>query len=263
MARIATLITVLSLIVSGFGCSSMNNYPAASSPPAVISAVDLSTMNEIDLAEKVAMTRQEYKRSLQMLRDYYAGSGNNRKLSWSQKELSSLERIPDYTYVEDTIPGPELKGTMAIPAATAIYMDAEQIQRQSGLILPGGVTMPYIRNDNQLRLALDKYVSLIRQYPSSDKIDDAAFQAGYINEHLGNYDIALTFYQRAYQWDSRTPNPARFRAAYLLDNRLRHKDEAVDLYQEAITAEGVRFPQWEKYAQDRIKALTNTGDSVD
>lgn len=259
MARIATISTIIVFIVSGLGCQS------AGPDAPIISAtsydpVDLSTMNEIDLVEKVAMNRQEYKRSLQLLRDFYATSGNNRKLVWVRRELSSLERIPEYAYVQDTIPGPDLQARVSDPAATALYRDAEELQRESGLNLPGGITMPYIRNDNQLRLALDKYVSLIRRYPASDKIDDAAFQAGYILEHFGDYDLALTYYRRAYQWDTRTPYPARFRAAYLLDNRLQQKADAVELYQEAINTEGMRFPQWHKYAQERIQTLTNTSD---
>lgn len=261
MARIAIISTIIALIIFGFGC----NTAGPDAP--IISAtaydpVDLSTMNEIDLVEKVAMNRQEYKRSLQLLRDFYATSGNNRKLLWARRELSSLERIPEYAYVQDTVPGPDLQARVSDPAATALYRDAQELQRESGLNLPGGITMPYIRNDNQLRLALDKYVSLIRRYPSSDKIDDAAFQAGYILEHFGDYDIALTYYRRAFQWDQRTPYPARFRAAYLLDNRLRQKADALDLYQEAMDTEGVRFPQWNRYAQERIQTLTNTGNET-
>jgi tetratricopeptide (TPR) repeat protein len=222
------------------------------------SSYDLPDASEIDLVEKVAKSRMEYQASLEILADYYARTGNNRKLSWSQKELSSLTRFPQYNYVQDVIPGPELKARMADPEATALFLDAERNQRDSGLIPFVGITMPYASSSNLLRLALDQYTRLIRRYPASDKIDDAAFQAGYIHEHFKEYDLALTYYQRAYQWDSMTPHPARFRAAYLLDNRLHRKDEALQLYQEALAVEGVSYFKWKEYAEGRIAALTNT-----
>ena len=159
--------------------------------------------------------------------------GNNRKFTWADKELRSMERIPEYHYVENVIPGADLKARMAIPEATALFLDAEQNQRDAGLMPFVGVTVPYAKSSNLLRLALGQYERLIKDYPTSDKIDDAAFQAGYIHEHFKEYDIALTYYQRAYQWDSMTPNPARFRAAYLLDQRLHRKSEALTMYQEA------------------------------
>ena len=56
-----------------------------------------------------------------------------------------------------------------------------------------------------LRAALRKYGELISQYPTSDKIDDAAYKMARIHEGFGDYTIALAFYQRAYQWDAATP----------------------------------------------------------
>jgi tetratricopeptide (TPR) repeat protein len=113
-------------------------------------------------------------------------------------------------------------------------------------------------------LALEKYNRLIRQYPSSDKIDDAACKAGEIYEYFQDYSIALLYYKRSYQWDPDTTQPARFRSARILDKRLHRNAEALELYREAINTEG-RYGQlrmWKEYAEKRIKALYKTeGDN--
>ncbi len=257
MARIATVLTLIVIITSCIGCGS-NSYMRPSGSVISASTYDLSDVSEIDLVEKLAQDRMAYQASLEILTDYYARTGNSRKLSWSQKELASLTHIPQYNYVQDVIPGPELKARESLPEATALFLDAEQNQRDSGLIPFGGIIMPYARSTNLLRLALDQYTRLIKRYPTSDKIDDAAFQAAYIQEHFKEYDIALTYYQRAYQWDSMTPHPARFRAAYLMDKHLHRKAEALQMYQEGIAVEGLRYNKWKDFADNRVKVLANT-----
>jgi tetratricopeptide (TPR) repeat protein len=261
MARIATVLTLIVIITSCIGCGS-NGYTGARASVITATSYDLSDVSEIDLVENLAQNRTEYQASLEILEDYYARTGNSRKLAWSRKELSSFTRIPQYNYVQDVIPGPELKARMGDPEATALFLDAQQNQRDSGLIPFVGVPMPYAKSSNLLRLALDQYTRLIKRYPASDKIDDAAFQAGYIQEHFKEYDIALIYYQRAYQWDSMTPHPARFRAAYLLDNHLHRKAEALQMYQDAMPLEGVRYFKWQEYAVKRIQVLTGTASSV-
>jgi tetratricopeptide (TPR) repeat protein len=104
------------------------------------------------------------------------------------------------------------------------------------------------------------YTQLIRQYPTSDKIDDAAYQVAEIYESFKNYEIALLYYQRAYQWNPETPHPARFHAAVLLDKRLHRRDEALELYQEAVLHEGGRFDEWKVYGEKRIRELSTSDD---
>lgn len=107
-------------------------------------------------------------------------------------------------------------------------------------------------------MALTKYNSLIRQYPNSDKIDDAAYRAAGIYDYFKDYEIALLYYQRAYQWDPDTPYPARFYAASLLDKKLHRRDEALQVYQEAVLREGDRYDEWKMYGERRIKELSSS-----
>jgi tetratricopeptide (TPR) repeat protein len=222
-------------------------------------------MDEISMAETVALNRQEYQQGLQALSSYYERMGDHRKLDWVRKELKGLERTPQYKYVGDVIPSADLNANTPIPGADALYMDAERLKQDSGLAL-GPISFQIIRSENTLQLALDRYTKLIQRYPTSSKIGKAAFQAGHIHDHFKDYETALMYYQRAYQWDSTiaTSFPARFKAAYLLDKRLDRKDAAVDLYQEAIAGtEGLRWVEWKKYGIQRVKVLTKTGVAED
>ena len=263
MARIAIQLTASFLLIGACGgCGSGGGYRYPPGSPVLTPTVyGPDTMDEISLAEHVALNRQEYHQGLQALSDLYARTGDRRKLEWTRKEMSGLRKTPKYKYVGDVIPSADLSAKASIPEADALYMDAELLQRESGLIV-GPIRIPIVRSENTLQLALDKYSRVIHRYPTSNKIGKAAFQAGYIHEHRKDYETALMYYKRAYQWDSNiaTSFPARFKAAYLLDKRLDRKDEAVDLYQEAIAGtEGLRWTEWKKHGTQRVKVLTKTG----
>jgi tetratricopeptide (TPR) repeat protein len=161
--------------------------------------------------------------------------------------------MPKYKYIPDAeVATSDLKASALIPEADRLYMEGEQLEKRAG-------PLPFGKNEDQLRLALAKYNQVIREHPSSDKIDDAAFKAGGIYQYLKDYTIALLYYQRAYQWDPETIHPAEFRAAFILDKYLRRRAEALELYQQAIKR-GIQHDEWREYAQRRIKELTKSGE---
>ncbi len=110
-------------------------------------------------------------------------------------------------------------------------------------------------NQAKLRQALGLYNELIQQYPSSDKIDDAAYKAGRIYDYLKNYELAAVYYQRAFQWNEATTYPARYRAAWVMDQKLRMHKEALVLYQLAIVKES-RYSDNVEFAKERVAALS-------
>ncbi len=237
------------------GCNEGDRYepPVTGTTLSDVGIIDLSATTEIDLVEQVAVNRENYIQSLELLVDYYARTGNNTRLGQSQKELRSLKTMTHYTYIPDAVvPDASLKATMSIPEADALYLDAEQLRSDASTL--------GIKNKNTIRLALDMYMQLISRYQNSDKIDDAAFQIAEIHKGFKDYNTALLYYQRAYQWNPSTPYPARFQAAKVLDDYLARKDEAVELYQEAIRLEGTRYAQWKSFAEERIAELTNTAE---
>jgi len=217
-------------------------------PAAVVNVADKS---EVDLVEQMAVSRQAYQQGLQTLVSYYARTGNNMKLLWAQKELNAFSTMARYNYIM----GPEvldqnLKPTASIPAADTMFFEGEALEKKAG-------PLPVLKDENSLRLALQKYEDLIKQYPTSDKIDDAAYKAGTIHEYFQDYSIALMYYQSAYQWDPDTPYPARFRAARVLDKDLHRNAEALKLYQEAVQTEGrfEKYREWREFAERRIREM--------
>ena len=216
--------------------------------PASVVNIDTS---EADLVEQMAVNRQAYRQGLELLAGYYMRTGNNMKLEWAQKELAALNSMPKYNYIIEANVAPQnLKVSASIPEADDLYYEAQEIDKQAG-------TLPILKNENQLRLALEKYNEVIRKYPSSDKIDDAAYSAGVIYEYFKDYSIALLYFKRAYQWDPDTIYPARFRAARILDKNLHRNAEALQLYQQAVKTEGQfeKYREWRDYAEKRIREL--------
>jgi len=262
MARTILTAVVIVLLNVLVGCQGVDSgrgilMPARTST-SIVSApvVDITKAGETDYVEQIAVNRQEYRQGLELLIRYYTKTGNNMKFKWAKKELAALDSIPQYKYiVEPETAGPNLRASASIPEADDFYEDALQLEKDAGVIL---------KNNDLLRLALDKYDRLIRQHPSSDKIDDAAYRAGVIYEYFQDYSIALLYYKRAYEWDPDTINPARFRSARILDKRLHRNAEALALYREAIKTEGkyTKHKLWIEYAEGRIAALYKTeGDN--
>ncbi len=251
MARKALTATLIILVGVLVGCQTYDSGQGQLVPAqAGAAAVTQKVSGEVDLVEQMVLNRQSYRQSLAMLVEYYMGSGNNMKLEWAQKELKALDSMPKYKYlVEAEAAGPNLKASTPIPEADRLYGEALLLQGKAGQLV-------IIKDNNLLRLALDKYDQVIRKHPSSDKIDDAAFKAGEIYDYFKDYTIALLYYQRAYQWNPQTTYPARFRAAFVLDKRLHRRAEALELYQQALEKEGQQHLEWKNFTDGRIKELT-------
>ena len=257
MARIvltAVVIVLLSVLVGcqGFDSGRGQLVPAGTRTSlGSASVVNIAKAGEADFVEQIAVNRQAYRQGLGLLVKYYTRTGNNMKFKWVKAELAALDSIPQYKYiVEAESAGANLRASTSIPEADDLYMDALDLEKDAGVLIFG-------KNNDMLRLALDKYDRLIRNYPSSDKIDDAAYKAGEIYEYFQDYSIALLYYDRAFQWDPDTTHPAKFRAARILDKRLHRYAEALELYQQAIKTEGKygKYRIWKEYAEERIKAL--------
>ncbi len=209
------------------------------------------TPAETDIIEQVATNREAYRRTLKALVDHYTNTGNDMKLAWAQKELKTLDKTRQYHYIiEASVAGPNLKPTASIEMANYLYDDAVRREKLAKRFI-------IIIDDDQLRVALGKYNEVIKRYPTSDKIDDAVFRAAGIHEHFKDYTIALLYYQRTYQWDPQTPYLAEFKAAYILDQHLSRRGEALELYQKAIKKGGLTEDE-KKFVEERIAILSKS-----
>jgi tetratricopeptide (TPR) repeat protein len=211
--------------------------------------IQTQTPAETDIVEKVVANREAYRLTLKELVDHYTNTGNDMKLAWAEKELKSLDKTRQYHYIiEAIVAGPNLKPTASIEMANYIYDDAVRREKLAKRFI-------IIIDDDQLRVALGKYNEVIKRYPTSDKIDDAAFGAAGIYEHFKDYTIALLYYQRTWEWDPQTPYLAEFKAACILDLQLSRRAEALGLYEKAIKKGGLTKDEI-KLVEERIAILS-------
>ncbi|MHC4479264.1 MAG: tetratricopeptide repeat protein [Planctomycetota bacterium] len=256
MARTILTTALIVLLYVLVGCQPMDSGRGMlmmAPPPAVLKVSPaVAGAGEIDLVEQMAQNRSAYHQSLVVLVDYYTKTGNDMKLGWASKELGALDSMPRYKYVvEAEVAGPSLKAEDSIAEADYIFRDGMELENKAGAIL---------KNDNMLRMALDLYNQVITRHPSSDKIDDAAYRAGVIYEHFKDYRIALLYYQRTSQWDPQTVYPARFREAWILDQKFHEHDKALAAYERALKTvrDEMEHHNWRKFAEKRIRELTKT-----
>jgi tetratricopeptide (TPR) repeat protein len=255
MTRLILTANLLALMIALYGCTESNSgrgqlvadkMKRATDRHAVIEAAQ---DKEVDIIEDMSMHRHAYRQSLEALVKYYRKAGNYMKLEWAQKELAALDAIPQYNYIiEAAVAGPDLTASEEIPEADDLYYSAQVLEDEARKLI-------LIKSSEKLRLALDKYNQLIRQYPTSDKIGDAAYMAGKIYEEFKDYSIALVYFQRAYQWDPEIMYPARYKAARLLDDKLMRRDEALELYSEALKYDPLNTSQRE-YIRERVAELS-------
>lgn len=256
MARLG-LIAVLVSALWLAGCDNPRTRDAhlIAPPPAAVSAQPteqgqlIAGAGEADYVEQVAAARLAYRQALLSLWTYYRSVGNFTKAQWASNELRTLDQMVQYTYLAPAETAPAtLRARDIIDAADELYKLGESLYRQAG----GGIV---IVDQAKLRQALQYFNRVIAEYPTSDKIDDAAYYAGRIYEHLKNYELAAVYYQRAFQWNENTPYPARFRAAFVLDQHLKMRADALVLYQQAVEKEA-RYVNNMDFARLRIAELS-------
>ncbi len=249
---------IIAAIAAGLFMAGCNN-PRVSDAHLLVTEADIQTVPaegflipdaaEADYVENMAATRQAYRQALQGLANYYASVGNATKLQWANTELKTFDQMVHYRYLQPAEWVPEnLTAMNSIEDADILYNEAINLYRQAGGFL-------IVTNEARLRQSLSLFNQVIQQYPSSDKIDDAAYRAAMIYEHLKNYELAAIYFQRTFQWNEATPYPARFRAARIMDQRLRMRREALMLYRLAVEKES-RYVENTEYATMRINALS-------
>lgn len=208
---------------------------------------------EVDLVEKMVEHRTAYLRSLEDLRDYYREHGYLTKEGWAEHELTGLKKVQTFRYVMDAeIPAQKLRPSDSIPEADAMFNQGKDLMRKGG---HGG--LPGLYREKPMIEAVAVFRELIEKYPSSDKIDDAAFWLGEIHkEYLKDQEqIAVKWYERAMEWDPATPHPVRFEAAVVYDYRLHDRDRALELYR-SVLAEETGSRTNVDFATRRIEQLT-------
>lgn len=261
MVRNLLIILTVAAVLAVAGCEN----PRRSDAHLLVTETDMQTAQgegylmpdaaEADYVEKMAATRQAYRDALMGLADYYSSVGNATKLQWANTELKTFDQMVHYRYLAPAEWVPQnLTAMNSIEDADMLYNEGMRLYRQAGGFL-------VITSEAKLRQALGVFNEVIQKYPSSDKIDDSAYRAAQIYEHLKNYELAAVYYQRTFQWNEVTPFPARFRAAKVMDQKLRMRREALALYKLSLEKEA-RYAENAEYATMRINALSAPADDA-
>jgi TolA-binding protein len=209
---------------------------------------DLTGLGELGLADEVARSRKAYGRALLALKEYYQARANVAKLEWINSELDAFNKVPKMQYLTMTEKaGPTLHALKHVEAADQLYKEA--VNYKDYPALPPG-------KKDYLKTALEKFQTLIEKYPDSDKISDAAFRLGeiYGGWYYQDYARAVQAYERCWQWDPKTRNPAVFNAAKIYDDKLKNRAKAVELYNR-VMAES-QDQDLINQSRERIRALT-------
>jgi len=214
--------------------------------------IRIADAREVDLVEEVLTHRAMYHRNLRLLHDYYRDHGCEQKRIWAETELAGIERIQPFKYLlAAEVPAADLRPVDSIAEADAMYQRALELMKE------GGHGTPVVYREDLMLQALSVFVEMIRKYPSSDKIDDAAFYCGEIHkEYLKDQEpIAVRWYERACTWDPETPHNARFQAAVTCDFRLHDRARALEFYRQVLEVEN-RDKSNVAFSTARIRQLT-------
>ena len=108
-------------------------------------------------------------------------------------------------------------------------------------------TKPLWVNRYKTQSALEGFRELIRDYPSSDKIDQAAYQVAEIcRENLQDYQRAVRWYESVLAWNPQTKLPVNYHLARIYDRRLVNRLAALNYYRLALN----EFPRGSSRRRD-------------
>lgn len=215
-----------------------------------IGTINLDNISDVDLVEDIAKLRADYKRLLQLLRQWYLDNGYYQKSRWAARELDDLNHVKTYPYLMiSEIQQEDLKPSNSIPEADALYQQAIKLYHE-------GQVLPFMNDKRKLKEALALFKELIKTYPSSDKIDDAAFYAGRMSkEYFNDNEQAVHYYELAIKWAPDTPHPARYECALVYDYRLHNRAKALEMYRRVLEENADFNRSNTSFARTRITQL--------
>lgn len=214
--------------------------------------IAVADTQEVDLVEQVLYHRKHYRQALTDLRDFYIDRGSHTKRKWAEYELADLGKVKPFKYILDAeIPASSLRPQHSVADADRLY------EKGLNLMERGGHGVPALYRKELMDEAVNTFTELITKYPTSDKIDDAAYCCGeiYKEYYRDQEPLAVKWYERAFTWDPNTPHPVRFQAAVVYDFRLHDRAKALELYHEVLRSEADNKSN-AAFASRRIHELT-------
>lgn len=201
---------------------------------------------DVELVERLLSARREYQTTLESLRAHYISVGDIDRARWAEDELVQFHRINKQAYhLPLDVPPPTLQANYNIPEANELY-------RQAMTYKDKGWGTDYIDNQRRAELLLQK---LLSNHPQSNKISDSAYQLGdiYESKAFHQYERSAQYFERCFQWDTKTHFDARLRSARLYE-RVGERNKAIEIYRLVTTWE--TDPRRTEEAQKKIIELT-------
>ena len=213
---------------------------------------DRATLADADaalLVEYVVAARLKYLKAMDDLLSFYQSSQDRPNVERVETVLDVFNPIYTYMYyLSAEIPSADLRATEPILQATDLYDKAMKAYKDSKKpwVVGGTAQVKHVH-------AIRDFREVVEKYPKSNRISRCAFFIAEIYRKYKEYDRAVVWYDRAWQWDSRTPDPVRYRAATLYDFKLKNPIKALEYYKLAVELD--RDRENINYARERIKDL--------
>jgi len=242
MRRIAIL-AFFSVALAGHGADPAKPDEKKDLPPAASNAT-----SDVELVEKNLAARKEYENSLKRLWEHYKRTGDKLRVKWVEDELMGFHLVtkPSYNLDVQDVPPPTLEAKTNVREANDLYKAAMEYKGR-------GIGNDYVLN---MRRAEVFFREVLEKHPTSDKIDEVAYQLGEVYESRAykQYDRAARYFERSFQWKKGSHTDARMRAAVLYDRMLNERTKAMALYKEVV--ENDTDPDRIKVAEKRLTELT-------
>jgi len=218
---------------------------------------ELSTSNrltnmksrESQIANSVLSARESYKRALEEIIQYYMDIGNHLKLMSARKELKALNKVPQRKYLSDKDVIGEISPSKNIEDANILFQDGKAYKNPLNIV----------KRKSKLISAVTRFKKILKDYPESDKADDAAYELAEIYEgyYFKDYEGAAFYFVKCYSLNEQTDKPARYKAALVYDNHLADYVEAARHYKMALDT--CKDTDYLEIAKTRLEQLKKEG----
>lgn len=211
--------------LEGFRKINQRDYLPGMQPKLI--KMDLAEFSESDIVEALAEYRQTYRHNLESLVDLFKQAKDTPRWMRAKDELKDLISVNKYCYLRDAdTPSSDLQPLDQIAPADELYSRALKLKKDS---------RPFFANRYKTQLAIEAFRKLIRDYPTSDKIDEAAYHIAEIcRENLKDYQRAVRWYECVLAWNPDTQLPVNYRIARIYDKNLVNRLAALNYYRRAL-----------------------------
>jgi len=187
----------------------------------------VTAKDEVQMVEKVVGARQAYQNALEGLVDYYRRIGDVSKRRWAEEELKGFQGLHKPLYLTYTVFVSKQKWTNEyIPEAERLFKDGKEQKDYPDLF----------GKKRHLDIAIDRFTTLLRKYPTSSRVPGALYLLGEIYEgfYFNDPVRAVKYFEKCYEVDPGTKYPARIKAARIYHHRLNDLESAMRVYREII-----------------------------